>query len=597
MSRNKFLVLGFLVMLALVVAPAQRLDSQGVNHPEPVLGGGTAPQEAPRDSTVTITVDWVDKPLRDALKYIAEKSGINIVPDLGITDEDHITITFHNLDWRKALEEIARLTGCVIEEVSPDLIRFNKPPKVKMDLKNAPIEEVIRTIAKLAGVNIIIATEVKGTVTLTLSEVPWLNALESIAKTSGFALVKESYNVIRVVKPEALAEQLETRVFKLKYLKPPEPYTAKIETAYAVGSPKPVMDAIKEFTVLNILKSMLTVRASRAIGLLEYDIKTNTIIVKDIKPVLDEMQKVIDRLDVEPAQVLIEVKYVSTADEDLLNFGINYAWGDRGGLTMETTPREGGAYGSGTTRTSLPARTRLPFMLGRAWPDGHTQTFLNSYEVTAALRLFKKDTQSKLMQVPSIVALDGKEATIFVGESVHYAQTTASTNQYGGIEYSIAEASRSPVKIGFQLLVIPHIIKEVNQVLLTVIPQDEFLIGKSSPLTGFERFAVRSGTYEQYIDLPRVKRSVAVTNLIVESSRTAVVGGLTIDRTQKIVNKVPFLCDIPIMGNLFKYQEDMVTKDHLLIFITPYILRNAQESMELFQNRAKEQEKQEQKKQ
>jgi type II secretory pathway component GspD/PulD (secretin) len=575
MKMTKLVILGCLVIFVLAFV------SPGWSETKEVKAIDTS-KEALSGVIVTLSVDWADKPLRDALKYIADKSGMNIVSDNTITDEDRITVAFHNLEWRKALGEVARLTGCVIEEIGNDLIRCNKPPRVKMDFKNAPIDEVIRAIAKLANVNIIIADDVKGGVTMTLSEVPWMDALEGIVKTAGFTIVKEDHNVIRVVKAETLTEQLETRIFKLKYLKPPETYTAKIDTSYAVGAPKPTQDAIKEFTLLDILKGMLTTHGGKTIGMLEYDIKTNAIIVKDIKTVLDDMQKVLDKLDVEPGQVFIEVKYVSTSNEDLLNFGIDYAWGDRSGLTMETVPKEGSK--------ASPVQTRLPFMMGHA-STSHTQSFLNSYEVNATLRLFKKDIKSKLSQVPSLVALDGRVATIFVGESIHYAQTTASTNQYGGIEYAIAEAGRSPAKVGFQLLVVAYIIKENNQVMMTVIPQDEFLTGTTSLLTGFERFSVRSGDYEQYIDLPRIKQSVAVTNLIVESGMTAVVGGLAIDRARKTVNKVPFVCDIPLLGELFKYTEDVVTKDHLIIFITPRILRNTQDVTDAMKRKLEDQDK------
>ncbi len=565
MKRSKLLILGFLMMVVLVIIPHGRANTQELaeSDSEGVLAG----------VTITISVDWADKSLRDALGYIAEKSRVNIVADPVITDEDRVTVTFYNLEWHKVLEEIARLTGCVIEEVSSNLIRFNKPPKVKMNLKNAPIEEVIRAIAKLAGVNIIIATEVQGTVTMALSEIPWMNALEGVVKTGGFALVQEDYNLIRVVRPEALTAQLETRIFKLRYLKPPETYTAQIETIYAVGKPQPVQDAIKEFTLLNILRSMLTSRGGKTIGILEYDVKTNTIIVKDIKPVLDEMQKVIGHLDVEPVQVLIEVKYIVTSNEDLLNFGINYAWGDAGGFKMESSA------------TPNNVATRLPFLLGHGTGD-HSQSFLTKYEVTATLRLYKSDIKSKLTQVPSILTLDGRDATIFVGEAIHYAQTTASTNQYGGIEYSIAEAGRSPAKVGFQLLVIPHVIRENNQVMMTVIPQDEFLSGTSSDLVGFERFSVRSGEYDQYIDLPRIKQSVAVTNMVVKSGMTAVVGGLSMTRERDNKYKVPFFCDIPVLGNLFKYSENSITREHLIIFITPTILRTTQDITNVTQDKS-----------
>ncbi len=179
----------------------------------------------------------------------------------------------------------------------------------------------------------------------------------------------------------------------------------------------------------------------------------------------------------------------------------------------------------------------------------------------------QRDTSSRVVQAPKLLALDNTEATIFIGDSVRYARTTAATNQNGGLEFSVEEDPNSPVNVGFQLLVIPHVIPGEQKIRMTVIPQRRALNG-TGPLPGFDRITVAG----QSIDLPRVQSSTLVTHMILRDNQTAVIGGLLEDRDVERVDKVPFLGDLPILGLLLQGKEHTKVKDHLLITITPRIV-------------------------
>lgn len=547
---------------------------------------GSAIKEEKTAGEITITADWKDNPLRQVLQYIAERAGVNIIPDLSITDEVRVQAPpFNNLPWHRTLEEVCLLSGCILEEVTPSFFRVNKPPTISLKGQGAKLDKLIEEIAGITGLSIIIADDVKGMVIgyYSFNNVPWMDALDYLAKTAGVTVVKEERNVIRIVRPQTIAAQMETRVFQLKYLRPPVDYKAKISVNYAVGEPK-APKGVEDFTLLTILKGMLSPASGiNPAGSLQYDLKTNSLIVRDTKPVLDEIQKLTDKLDIEPMQIMFNVHFINTTNTDLLDFGINYAWGTDGGWKVTSTPSSDPA-----TR-----RTRSPFGMGAEYPSGtgFDMAFLTQYDVAATLRLFKSDATSKLEQRPSILTLDGQEATIVVNERIHYAQTTASSSSTGTLTYSIAEATGSPVDPGFQLLVVPNIVKGTNKVMLTVIPQDKFMTGTTSPLTGFERFSVATGTgvgaSTQSIDLPRYRQSTLITHLIIESGQTAVIGGLSTDRYQHTLKRIPFFSDIPILGGLFRSTEDNVTKNHLLIFITPTIVHKAQDSIEVLKERIK----------
>ena len=95
-----------------------------------------------------------------------------------------------------------------------------------MEFNNADIRVVLDLIARNAGSNIVISEKVQGLVSLNLKDVPWRVALETIVKTANYTVVEEERNILRIVAPEDLVAQLETKAFSLLYVKPPDVYKA-----------------------------------------------------------------------------------------------------------------------------------------------------------------------------------------------------------------------------------------------------------------------------------------------------------------------------------------------------------------------------------
>ena len=110
------------------------------------------------------------------------------------------------------------------------------------------------------------------------------------------------------------------------------------------------------------------------------------------------------------------------------------------------------------------------------------------------------------MQAPKLIALDHQEATIFVGETVRYAQARSEQGQAGGLQLVVEEAPQSPVSTGFQLLVIPHIVPGTDKIIMDIIPKSDSLSGTGSTTlapAGFDVFTVGSGSGTGSIALPR----------------------------------------------------------------------------------------------
>ncbi|HEX7899185.1 MAG TPA: hypothetical protein VF950_15575 [Planctomycetota bacterium] len=493
---------------------------------------------------------------------------------------------------RKALEAFAAKAELSIEDVSATLIMLSRPPRLTFNFRDADIKVVIDMIARVSGANIIVSPDIKGTITLSISNVPWTDVLNAVMKTLNFTTVKESFGIIRVIHPDELLKQMEIRVYSVKYIQPPPTYEAKIEPNKLVsGRPPQPASSIEEiqrrFIMRRTLETVLSrTAAGKVLGTLDFDPQTSVFIVRDTKQVLDKVAEIIGILDVEPQQVVLDVKFISTSNRDLLQFGVNWNLGGQGGVTVsnQILPPTSFTDVTGTVRQGK--ITKLPFGLGEeTGGTGQDQLFLTRYDMEMVFRAFKQDRFSRLIQEPTLAVIDNMSATIFVGETISYAEVNTTTNQFGGLQFSLGEAANSPAKVGFQLFVTPKIVTEANKVILNVIPQNTFLSGTSpdAAVPGFTRFALVSNGAAQSIDLPRISETTLLTKLIVDSGRTAVLGGLVVERSSYQDEGVPVLKDLPIVNYLFKSRSDDVTRENLLIFITPRIVRSGRGLSDSFQ--------------
>lgn len=572
------LVRTFTVLLAAALggtAFAQRPTSTQEQGVESVVPG---------DRRTIQSLKLQDRLLKDVVRNIARQVGVNIIIDDAI--EDTVTINLENVDWQRALTLVAERAGCVVIQEAGNVFRVEKPPRVFFAFENADIQKVIDTIAKISGANIVVAPEVQGTISLRLKNIPWRDALQSAVKTLGYVVVEEDRGILRVVPQSNIRDDLVTRHFTLSYIRPKSTYVPQIDSQYVRNVARQQAQAqAQRFELLEALRRALTPNGS-----LEYFEGSNLIIARDTRPVMDELQRIIESVDVEPAQVFIDVKFVTTSNQDILEYGVNI--GDNG-------------WTAAASLGQIP--TRLPFDLGAGgWddniiandndigpfadetlnPTGDTVVpdvifgALNFTEVTAALRLLQKDVTSEIVQAPKLIALDHQEATIFVGETIRYAQARSEQGQAGGLQLVVEEAPRSPVSTGFQLLVIPHIVPGTDKVVMDIIPKSDALSGTgSSSLAppGFDVFTVGSGSGTGSIALPRVASSTIATKVLLRSEQTAVLGGLLTDTSAETVTQVPLLGDIPVLGWLFKYRSVNKRKSSLIVFVTPSIIRSPED--------------------
>ncbi len=573
---------GIVGTMALWAALAMPVAAQVA--PQPSAQEQDISSEAQGDRSSRLTLRLKDRDLRDVVGSIRRKTNVNIIMDQGI--EATVTIDLQDVPWRQALELVAEQAGCIVSEVEGQVLKVEKPPRVYFAFENTDIQKVIDTIAKISGANIMVAPEVKGTITVRLKNVPWRDALEQTVKTLGFVVVEESRGILRVVPSSNIEQDLETATFPLRYVRPNSTYVPFILSQY-VEDKRPTGKLAKgeiQFTLLDTLRGMIT----PDVGSLQYINEKNVIMVKDTRPVVESVRKTIELIDVEPSQIYLDVRFVTTTNEDVLDVGISPG---------------GNGYTASIGLGSIPHR--LPFDLGQGgWddeifasdngfgPSASDNTPANTVipdvvfgaldftQVTATLRLLKKDSRSEILQAPQIVALDHQTATIFVGEAVRYAQSRVEQGQAGGLLLAVEEGDESPVNVGFQLLATPHIVPGTDKVILEVIPQRTALTGTGSTTlapAGFDVFTVGSGSSQGTIALPRVASQTLATTVLLRGGQTAVLGGLKTKTDSETITKLPLLGDIPVLGWMFKEKARTEVSSTMLVFITPSVIRSPED--------------------
>lgn len=560
--------------------------------------------------SLLIDLDVTDMPLAKVMDVIERQVQVNIIvdPNIDVT----VTERFRSINWRLAVDLIAKTYNCEVEEIE-DALYIKQPPKVTLTFTDANIRTVLQLIAQYAGKNIIIAPEIVGKITVDLHEVHWLDALEAIVETSGpFAVVKVGDDdLLRIVTRDSIKQELETVVLPLKFSRPPALYNAvppkqvgnnaNSSAAVFVGQrpTQAVQDVRTNFTLFRALQEIVR-NANIEGAYLDYDLESNAFVVTATPPLLEQLRDIISKVDREPDQIFCEVRFVATRDSDFENTGIEFSSGDEfSGLRMA------GPFAdlSGTqraitfidpadprqrfdaTNNGLPVAQPIiplgansgeyPFLLGEGTEQLTSNLFIPSIldfsGLNMTLNMIHRDERSKIVQSPSLFMQDNTDAVIFVGENVPYAQLQSQPDANGNVIQTLTEGEESPVAIGFSLFLQPHVIPNDNRVVMTVIPRVNSLIGTTSNIQGFELF----GFGDLQINLPRTREQALVSQIMLRDTQTAVLGGLRTRNQTHIVKAVPILSSIPIIGNLFKSTNITNTVENLTVFISPTIVRQA----------------------
>ena len=409
--------------------------------------------------------------------------------------------------------------------------------KLSLNFQNIEIRSLLQVIADFTNFNIVTSDSVAGSVTLRLKDVPWDQALDIILQSKGLGMRKNG-NVLVIAPKDELAakdkldlesrnaiqslEPVRTQSFQINYAK-----AADIATQITAGGSGPASARI-----LSQRGSVIS------------EARTNQLFVTDIPSRLEAVQSLITKLDVAVRQVLIEARIVEASDTFGKSLGVRL-----GGqpFNQNTNTAFGGTYSATTAGTNAGEFLSLPGVGQNGFSAATFAVSLFNAAKTRFLNLeisaSEADGKTKIVSSPRVVTADQVKALIEQGTELPYQQATSS----GATSISFRKAN-------LKLEVTPQITPEGNIILNVDVNKDS--VGRETA-NGFA------------IDTKHIQ-----TQVLVENGGTVVIGGIFEQNDRDNETKVPFLGDLPGVGNLFKQRTRSATKSELLVFITPKMLTN-----------------------
>ncbi len=438
--------------------------------------------------------------------------------------------------------------------------------KLSLNFQNIEVRALLQVIADFTNFNVVTSDTVTGNVTLRLKDVPWDQALDIILQAKGLGL-RKSGNVIWIAPKDELAakekveleskaqvaqlEPLRTQAFQLNYAKAEE--IAKGLTGQSGGG---------SGTGTKILSPR---------GSVIFETRTNQLFVSDIPSKLEEIQMLIGKIDVPVRQVLIEARIVIADDNFGRSLGAKLGATDLRGLRGGVPGWSVGGNNRvtvGGNMSAIGAQTRQADVND---VDFSNTTFLslpaigqNNYNPASfALSLFGASSNRFLNLEISALEADGKGKVVSSPRVVTADQTKALIEQGTELPYQVATSSGATSlqfrKANLKLEVTPQITPEGSVILDVDVNKDS--VGQATA-AGFA------------IDTKHVK-----TQVLVENGGTVVIGGIFEQSDRTDVTKVPFLGDIPVLGNLFKTTTRTSERTELLIFLTPKVVTDRSGSL------------------
>src|SRR5260221_262870 len=423
--------------------------------------------------------------------------------------------------------------------------------KLTLNFQSVEVRALLQVIADFTGLNIIASDTVNGNLTLRLKDVPWDQALDIILQAKGLSKRKNG-NVVLIAPADELATKERLALEASQQITELEPLrTESFVLSYAKASDLQALLSSSGQSNQSAQK-ILSKRGSATI-----DSRTNTLFVQDVPIRLEDVRRLVSQLDVPVRQVMIEARIVIADDKFSRQLGVRFGVGSGRGASNDVVGNGrlgvGGniststGFAGGTATTSIANNVDLP-VSGAAGSLAFTFLNLgNGNIVNLELSALESENRGKVVSNPRIVTADKKKATITQGTEIPYLTQAAS----GGSTVQFKPAVLS-------LDVTPQITPDDKVIMDLEIKKDS--VGA----------LVSTGTGA----VPSIDTKTLKTQILVDSGDTAVLGGIFEQTTRTDVTKVPFLGDIPFIGNLFKNTSKQDDKTELLIFITPRIIKD-----------------------
>lgn len=501
----------------------ESFDAVAETWPNPVAPATEYPEVA--ETTAAPTAP--SEPISDVTSYAPSKPAARLAATASTADFEaadvQSTSTGSATTTSKPLASIEAgqtLTGAKKEY-------FGEP--ISMSLKDADVREVLRSFARISGLNVVIQPGVKGTVTVELESVPWDQALDQILKINNLGYELDG-NIMRIAPVDVLEREARR--------------AQALQQAQALSIP--LRTVVKRLSYSTASEVSRLLRSGGAGGILSQrgtviiDARTNTLIIKELPNFIDTVLAVIDTLDVPEPQVMIESKIIETTKQFSRSLGINW------GFDAISDPAHGN-----TTGLEFPSHGTLDGGVGlltggaNGFIDLTLGNILDTFTLDARLQAAESEGLVSVLSAPKIATLNNSPASI-----------------QSGVQLPIQTVANNTVTVQFvnatlRLDVTPHVTAE-GTILMDINVQ------KREPQLAF----VVPGASNAPIATKEAR-----TRVIVRDGGTTVIGGIYKVSTDQGQDRVPGLSNVPLLGHLFKNRRLRNENDELLIFITPRVIK------------------------
>lgn len=441
--------------------------------------------------------------------------------------------------------EVRSLTKTEKEALQKERMVFTGE-KLSLNFQDIEVRSVLQLLADFTGLNLVTSDTVSGRITLRLKNVPWDQALDIILKSKGLSK-RQTNNVVMVAPTEEIAarEQLELES------------QLKIEELAPLRSEFIQINYAKAENLAALFKSEENRLLSER-GNVTVDVRTNTLLIQDTVAKLEDIRRLLQKLDIPVRQVLIESRIVIANNDFARDLGVRFGATFNGDTASSWQTVAGGLPGHvpGTNNyvqgienpagsgmealmVNLPVNApsgAINFLVGR----------LGSNLLQLELSAMQKEGKGEVISSPRVITSDQHKASIKQGFEIPYQEASSS----GATSVSFKEAV-------LKLEVTPHITPD-DRIRM------DLQINKDSP------------DYSRALnDIPPIDTRKIETTVLVDNGETVVLGGVFERTKTDSTEKVPFLGDIPFIGILFKRNEKIDENKELLIFVTPKILKES----------------------
>ena len=428
---------------------------------------------------------------------------------------------------------------------------------VTFNFQDVPVRTVLQLIAEESNLNIVASDTVQGNVTLRLVNVPWDQAMDIVLQSKGLDKRREGGVVWVAPQPELAKFEQDKEDARIAIDNRVDLVTDYVQINYHNATA--IFKALTEAKGIGNQGSGGSGNSENENGFLSprgrlvADERTNTLMISDIPKKVAQMRELINVIDRPVDQVLIEGRIVIATDTFARDLGAKFGIGGGRDYNNGDNTATIGSGATGNANATRGLNVNLPagaFTTGT--PASLAYTLLGAnFNLDLELSAMQQENRGEVLSNPRIITSNQREGYIRQGKEIGYVTIT------GGTGGAAATPNVQFKDVLLELKVTPTITNDGRVFLNLNVKKDEV-----------EEYIILAG----YGEVPTISKREINTAVLVEDGQTVVIGGVYEFTDRSSISKVPFLGDIPFLGNLFKKKGRSKDKAELLIFITPKVL-------------------------